>query len=171
MNDVFTVLNNSPYQFISNKETGKWALAKSIDDKITNQISSPIPKRQYNGISTILLNVTRECNFECKYCCIGDLRNAKTKMSEEVGLMAMDRISEIDIQDRYVVFHGSEPMANFSLIESLVNYSNSKNYQIRFAIQSNGSLFNDKNIDFLTKNKVWIGISLDGKKERIYLGV
>lgn len=96
-------------------------------------------------------------------------------MSHEVGKKAIDRVMELPMEDRYVIFHGSEPMTNFGLIKELISYSEQKDYKIKFSMQSNGSLFDNETIDFLVRKKVYIGISLDGTKElhnknRPYIG-
>ncbi|MBU4000563.1 radical SAM protein [Patescibacteria group bacterium] len=162
---IFSVQTTSKLNFIGNRETGSWLLANSLGKKELKEISCSLGTTRYNGISTILLNVTRNCNFECAYCLVGKKKNNGKEMSIEVGERALDRVSEIDKVDRYVIFHGSEPMMNFKLIKYLVKYSDKKKYHIRFAIQSNGSLFNEEKVDFLVDKGVYIGISLDGKEE------
>jgi len=160
---IFELPTLGSRKFICNAETGNWVLADFCDADVIDEISKPHDfKRTYENVSLTLLNVSRICNFNCKYCLIGDLKGFKSSMSLTVGKKAIDRVMELPKEDRYVIFHGSEPMANYKLIKQLVIYTTKNNSNIQFSIQSNGSLFNKENINFLTQNNVYIGISLDG---------
>jgi len=162
---VFELETLDSKKFFCNPQSGRWVFADFMNERVLNKIAPSCRSESYEGISLVLLNVSRKCNFECTYCLIGDLKQEETVMSYEVGKKAIERVMEIQEEDRYVIFHGSEPMTNFALIKRLILYSEKQSYNIRFSMQSNGSLFNKSNLDFLIHKKVYIGISLDGMRE------
>ncbi len=165
MENVFEVSTPAQMKFICNAETGNWVLAERCDAEVISRISRMgAAEGLYRGISLILLNVSRVCNFDCTYCLIGDSREEGELMSWEVGKKAIERVMELPEEDRYVIFHGSEPMTNYELVKRLVTYAVQLRSHIRFAIQSNGSLFDEDSIRFLSQNDVYIGVSLDGLK-------
>jgi len=143
--------------FIGNKETGKWVITNKFNENVRKKISGPFIKKPFNRIDMLVLNMGRECNFNCSYCFIGDLKNKKETLNEEVGVKALERASELPQNQCKIVFHGSEPMMNYQLIKKLILKSREINRNYSFRMQSNGSLFTNKKIDFLTKNKVGIG--------------
>lgn len=147
--------------FIGNRETGKWVLGKKLDSEIRENISTPFSKEPCKGVGKIVLNMGRECNFNCTYCLVGDSKQESLKLEGAVGKKVLDRVFEFS-EERHIVFHGSEPMMNYGLIQELIEYNQEKNYGISFSIQSNGTLFNKDNLNFLIKNRVGVGVSLDG---------
>ena len=164
--NIFEIDTLGIKKFICNAETGRWVLANSCDDEVIAYISKTVEKKRvYQNIPLILLNISRECNFKCRYCLAEHTKKQKQKMSWDVGKKAIDRVMELPEGDRRVVFHGSEPMTNYDLIKKMVLYAKKLNYRIDFSIQSNGSLFNEKNVECLVNNNVFIGISLDGMEK------
>ncbi|MBN2129020.1 MAG: radical SAM protein [Sedimentisphaerales bacterium] len=152
-------------KFICDAESGRWVVADYIDESVVAKISRARPQGAYRGMALVLLNVTRACNFDCVYCLIGSLKQEGRSMPYDVARRAIDRVMELPEEDRYVIFHGSEPMMNFALIKRLLLHSHKNGYKIRYAMQSNGSLFDRENIDFLVEMETYIGISLDGTRE------
>jgi uncharacterized protein len=165
MNPEYFIIKTdfSEVNFIANKETGKWVLANTFDEKVRQKISCAFVKRQFQGFGKIVLNMGRECNFDCIYCLVGDLKNQKFKLTEKVGKKVVEIVSQLDPDERHIVFHGSEPMFSYDLIKELIQYNKEQcGDKVSFSIQSNGSLFNEANLEFLVDNNVGIGISLDG---------
>lgn len=157
---LFEVESGRRHNFIGNRKTGKWVLIKKGEDKtnIPEIEDFEIEPIKFTGTRSILFNISHACNLACTYCHVGKEKD-NMKMSFEVAEKAIDSVLELLPSNRQVTFHGSEPLANFPLIKHAVNYANGK---IRFAMQSNGTLFNDDIISFLKKNNVGSGISLDG---------
>lgn len=168
--DLFELNTGSSKKFICNRKTGKWVLANETNNSVLEEISVTIEKKCFSGTSMVVLNISKICNFDCIYCHVDSKDDSM--MSLETGKKAIDRVLELEENNRHVVFHGSEPMTNFELIKDLVLYAKKK---IRFSMQSNCSLFNKENLEFLYNNEVNIGISLDGteihqNKNRPYVG-
>ena len=161
--------------FVCNRDTGKWVISNYFNEEVESSLTRPFSPQPFTGTRMIALNMGRACNFDCIYCLVGDLKSEKDEMTKKVGIKTIDKLAELDPIDRHLVFHGSEPLLNFKLIRELILYTNKVDKEIKFSIQSNGSLLNDCNIAFLVKNKVGIGISIDGKeahqnRNRPYLG-
>ncbi len=68
-----------------------------------------------------------------------------------------------------IAFQGGEPtMRGLEFFEDFVQYLNEKKrskLQVSYAIQTNGTLINDKWCDFFAKNNFLVGLSLDGIKD------
>ncbi len=160
--DLVRIKTDSEKDFFFNKKTGKWLLSGDLGESHLEYLfQKPDEKKEYLGTSMIVLNISNICNLECIYCHVRGLEDKNAKMSSIVGRKAIDRIFELPEKNRLVVFHGREPSTNFPLIKELIVYSKEKG-KIEFCMQSNGTLFDKNQLEFLKNEKVNIGISLDG---------
>jgi uncharacterized protein len=124
-------------------------------------------------IKSLGLEVTQNCNFRCKYCvygeCYSSRRNHKNRnMDWPTALNAIKIFMQHSskAERKNIGFWGGEPLLKFDLIKKVVNYVK-KQYpdeDIHYSFTTNGSLFNDENIEFLIKNNFHILVSLDGPK-------
>ena len=166
MSDEFIIqTDKKELKFIANKETGRWVLTNDKLNHVKEMLSAPNSNSVLNGAKMIVLNMGRECNLRCVYCSVGDKKEENTPLTEEIGKKALERIAEMKQDKKQVVFHGSEPMINYSLIKKLTLYGHSLDKQIQFCMQSNGTLFTKEQIKQLKDLGVGIGISLDGLAE------
>lgn len=135
-----------------------------------------------NGLKTLLLNVTDECNFKCKYCIFSgkykDRRNhskkyMKFKTAKDAidyyFSLAMEGMKYNPVRIPNVGFYGGEPLLNFKLIKKSVKYIE-KTYShefnnVTYSLTTNGSLLTESIIKWLIKHDFFIGVSLDGPKE------
>lgn len=162
LEDLFVRELEGPFNFVSNRETGEWVLTEETDlSKLTDLASknSILPK-EFDGAAMTLLNVGRACNLACTYCHV-DPEKTNEKMSVETGKKALDRVAELKKRDRQVIFHGSEPLANYELIKELVLYGKSIGIE-RFGMQTNGTLLDGEKLAFFAEHNVGVGISIDG---------
>ncbi|MCS3901187.1 radical SAM protein [Methanococcus voltae] len=118
----------------------------------------------------------------------GDISNRN--MDFETAKKAIDYLLSID-NNLKIQFTGGEPLLNFELLKKIVEYCNNlnlqiknenkrenkrenkinkinklnklnnKKYNIKFAIQTNGTIINSEIIEFIKKFKIGLGISLD----------
>jgi uncharacterized protein len=67
---------------------------------------------------------------------------------------------------RNLSFYGGEPLLNFDLIKKVVNYVSEHHAKknIHYSFTTNGSLFNDENIEFFMNHNFNILVSLNGPK-------
>jgi uncharacterized protein len=121
--------------------------------------------------SAVYFNPTERCNLNCTYCYIPEtMRQRGAHMSKD------DLFSALRILKRYfqsvlpkdvepqIVFHGAEPTLNRdALFAALEHFAK----DFRFGIQTNGTLLEDTDLDFLTSRGIAIGLSLDADLEAV----
>jgi len=133
------------------------------------------------GLYELLLEVTNNCNFRCRYCVFGgnykDFRtHGYSYMTLETAIKAIDLYFEYlragallnPMREPIIAFYGGEPLLNFKLIEKCVEYINqtySDEFSPRYTITTNASLVTKKIAEFLIKNDFDVFISVDGPQE------
>ncbi len=125
-------------------------------------------------VSEITLQVTKSCNFMCRYCSFSiDNHMGRThtdaKMTWETAKCAIDYLSHhsADCNSVLVSFYGGEPLLAFPLIKKVVQYAETIFYTkpISYIMTTNGFLLNnDEIIDFIANNNFKLTISFDGPK-------
>lgn len=116
---------------------------------------------------SIWFQMTDSCNLRCKYCYVPKVPRF---MNLETGKKAMDMAFVTAMNYNYkkikIKFAGGEPLLNFGLIKKVIDYgyglSIQHSIQIQFSIVTNGTLLNEKIIDYLKSRNISVGISLDG---------
>lgn len=111
-------------------------------------------------INTIRINVSNDCNLNCKYC-YADGGNYK----KEAGLMDISTATAVvRFIEKYfpnvetIFFFGGEPLLNIEIIEFICEHFAKKH----FKLITNGFYINDKIIEVIKKYDIKIGISIDG---------
>jgi uncharacterized protein len=121
--------------------------------------------------SAVYFNPTEQCNLNCPYCYI------PSSMRKKGRHMTWEKIDEaFQILKGYfeeslpkrrkpqIVFHGSEPLMNKDAVfRAIETYGK----DFSFGVQTNGTLLEQKDFDFLSSNNVMIGLSIDGPTEEI----
>lgn len=129
---------------------------------------------------TIIFRMTSACNLNCTYCYdrlnhdVRQLENEifNSKISEIVSNIS--KIWENKNEKCEIIFHGGEPLIIDAVnYERLINNIKSTYSNVKFSIQTNGTLLNDEYLTIFKRYNVHIGISLDGydeesNKYRIY---
>lgn len=121
--------------------------------------------------SAVYFNPTDRCNLNCSYCYIPrSLRKNGKHMSSRRLLEALKilktyfKCSLPKGQIPQIVFHGAEPLLNKGAVfEAIDRFSQ----DFRFGIQTNGTLLDSQDIEFLTSRRISIGLSLDGHISRV----
>lgn len=131
------------------------------------------------NIYILILNVTEDCNFRCKYCYLSEAydytRNRTTKrMTFETAKKAIDYYYRLLEDYRFrkpnkkanINFFGGEALLEFGLLKQIVEYAKANTTrEVSFNITTNGYLLNDQISDFLVENNFYISVSLDGSKK------
>ncbi len=106
-------------------------------------MKNPVPHQIKKPPLLLSLVITEECNLDCSYCFV--INKSQRKMSESIALSKVEKYlnSESDEYEHVQIdFTGGEPLLNFCLIEKVVNYVCSKqwNKSFSFSIGTNGTL-------------------------------
>lgn len=115
-------------------------------------------------------HINNSCNLGCDYCFVN---KDKSKMTRDVMIQSLERIYSTvmfyDLKSVTIKFAGGEPTLSINdmlwCYEYMTEKFLGKDIKLHFGILSNGTILNDKLIDFLRKDNVGIGISLDGYGE------
>lgn len=193
MNDKYLITNDMGYFQYINSDTYNRLCENKITDKdenyeelvekgfiINTSMEEFVNKYSYlirsmksyclGGTSLHIFAVTNMCNLDCIYC-QAHSKNSHLdgKMTVETGQRAIDIAMSSKNKDLTFEFQGGEPLLNFDVIKSMIDYSKEKNKilnkNIEYTIVSNLTCLNDDMLKYLLDNKVSICTSLDGDME------
>ncbi|WP_027183711.1 Cys-rich peptide radical SAM maturase CcpM [Desulfovibrio inopinatus] len=165
---------------LSPEDTGKFKTILKLGyisgnpiKSVGHPVSSILPRFLQEKIQGITLQVTQQCNLRCHYCVYSGSyegrEHSSKRMSLETALAGVDFLHAHSTGMNMVGigFYGGEPLLEFSLIKSVVNYAKKKNEgkNVHFHMTTNATLFNDEIFDFLQENEFTLLVSLDGPKE------
>ena len=118
----------------------------------------------------LIIKLTTSCNLKCSYCSEGD-KKAET-ISKEILYKVIDDLPELlkELNDHSIeiLWHGGEPMlVNIEFLDEVMYYAEKilSGFELRFCMQSNGTMLNPEWLSILKMHNVMVGISLDGYKE------
>ncbi|HEB52431.1 MAG TPA: quinohemoprotein amine dehydrogenase maturation protein [bacterium] len=127
-------------------------------------------------LATLVLNVTNKCNLSCTYCyeygddkLTGD-RAGKARMDEQTARDSIDFLlrSSGERPQVSVTFFGGETLLNFDAIRSATDYAERRaaelGKRVHYSLTTNATLLTDDIIDFLTRHRFGITVSIDGGK-------
>lgn len=119
----------------------------------------------------IILLLTNNCNFKCKYCFEKDLlerhRNIETEEIENLKRFTSTHMKKNHLDKLNITFYGGEPLLEKQKLKDIVNfYYSSLKDNFSFNIITNGSLLDYELINELKdKNLVGLKVTLDGPEE------
>jgi len=152
----------------------KGILQPPFVEKIYNPITPYVKCLLNSHVHDLSLQVTRECNFKCRYCLYAS--HSGVERTHELKYMSWDTAKKsIDFlydhsssaDSIHISFYGGEPFLNFKLIKDVVNYVENRFFskKIEYGVTINGSILSDEIIDFIIEHNFQLTISLDGPKE------
>lgn len=113
-------------------------------------------------VGTLIVKVISSCNLACKYCDADIYSNRR--MSREVLRQlikkAFDQFDHVNF-----IWHGGEPLLmGLEFYRDVLSIQNELARGKRYtnSIQTNGTLLNERWLDFLVQNRFGVGVSLDG---------
>lgn len=137
----------------------------------TLSLDEYLEMRQKTPISSCTINLTDDCNFRCKYCFT---HHNPRKISLETMKKAVNFLIEEEkrtgvLREKPIAFFGGEPMLRYEdIIVPFVEWLNvsglKEKHKILLSMTTNGSLFTDERLKFLSDNNVGILLSVDGDK-------
>jgi len=119
----------------------------------------------------LVLNLTEHCNLRCLYCYYRaepQHQNMSIATLEQAIDFALDRSKELSHNWCNLTFFGGEPLLEKDLLRHGVTYARTKNsgkIQLRFAVNTNGTLLDAETLDFMELHQFRIYLSLDGPQE------
>ncbi|MFB8352567.1 FxsB family cyclophane-forming radical SAM/SPASM peptide maturase [Streptomyces niveus] len=124
---------------------------------------------------TFILKVANRCNIDCDYCYVFNSadqswRGLPARMNVDVARAAGRRIGEHasahHLRGVHVVLHGGEPLLagprHLADLLGAVREEVPTGTEIRFELQTNGTLLTDLWLDLFERYEVTVGVSLDG---------
>jgi uncharacterized protein len=128
-------------------------------------------------LSTMVLNVTNQCNLACTYCYeygedkIVDTEHGKQSkfMSEATARESVEFLLKESGQIAHMTFFGGETLLNFPVLKTTVAYARKRAAEvgktIDFSLTTNATLLQPEIIEFLAENEIGVTISMDGPRE------
>lgn len=118
----------------------------------------------------IILVLTEECNFRCKYCAYSGQylyhrNHSKREMTPEIMRKAVDFYLAHSTQnpEKNLSFYGGEPLLNFRLLKECNEYIRKKcSAPVHYSMTTNAGLMTKEKIEFLVRNDFSLLVSLDG---------
>ena len=102
---------------------------------------------------TLIVKVTNDCNFSCKYCFLEKNVPKHKIISKEIIRRLFEQLqNNLETKEITVIWHGGEPLlAGINFFEEMMEIE--KEYQIKFIneTQTNGSLITDEYSRFLSE--------------------
>ncbi|MFB9831037.1 FxsB family cyclophane-forming radical SAM/SPASM peptide maturase [Actinoallomurus acaciae] len=141
-------------------------------DELENSGWRPVP------FQCFVLKVQSRCNLSCDYCYLYEMgdqswRRSSKVMSDEVIDLTARRIGEHarthDVPLVDVVLHGGEPLLagaeTLARVATSVRREAAAATQIRFTVQTNGTLLSDAMLEVLAEHEINVAVSIDGDAE------
>jgi uncharacterized protein len=129
---------------------------------------TPIP------LSTMVLNVTNQCNLSCSYCYeYGEDKIVQTDygrqpkwMTEDTARESVDFLLRESGKVAHLTFFGGETLLNFKVLQFAVAYATTRaaelGKEIDFSLTTNATLLKPDVIEFLAEHRFGVTISIDG---------
>ena len=152
------------------KEAGIYVKSSKVDEEALKQVQD-----RYNhicgNISIMYLILSSACNLACKYCFIENCQfNNKKEINMQLETIrtAVKKYAEYlknsDLDDGTIIFYGGEPLVNWGGIVEAIELAKELDSKIKFSMVTNATLLDEEKIRYLAKNRVEVGISIDGPK-------
>ncbi|WP_327168249.1 FxsB family cyclophane-forming radical SAM/SPASM peptide maturase [Streptomyces subrutilus] len=133
------------------------------------------PREDIVPFSSFILKVANRCNIDCDYCYVFNSadqawRGLPARMGVDVARATGRRIGEHaaahDLQAVHVVLHGGEPLLagprHLDDLLGVVREGVPAAVEVRFELQTNGTLLTESWLDLFERYEVAVGVSLDG---------
>lgn len=132
-------------------------------EKIRNNLDTQMHDFRFNtDLTAIYINPTDRCNSNCPYCYVpAKLRKNGRSMTKKNLIFILGKVAEYFKRHKkkaVIVFHASEPLLVKDIVfEGIERFAK----EFKFGIQTNAILIEDKDVAFLKRHRVGVGISLD----------
>jgi uncharacterized protein len=166
---VFKTLSDTQYHYDYRTNYISIVDAEPAEGDCFIQYANPADISALPNLDTFVIEMTRNCNLRCSYCCYsGAYRNNRKHEQTALTEGCMDRILDFIKANRktgpvIIGFYGGESLLEFNLIQYCVEKAEAIwNKNVSFTLSTNGVLLNSNKIDWLVNHQVQLNISLDG---------
>ena len=133
----------------------------TVDDQVkVNPITQDL------SFSMLVLKLTNKCNLLCTYCYNEGLDATDEGISMATAFNSIDSSLDACNEGVVIVLHGGEPLLQFKRLQEIVEYGEkqSREYskKIIFSLQTNATLLNRTNVEYIKEHEIGLGISFDG---------
>ena len=144
-----------------------WTKMGFFKEDLTAAVKLHLPQLQFS------FSPVHECNMRCKYC-FADHGKKYKGIEREITKEMVDRILDFVFWGQFQSFtdyridfvSGGEPLLNFDIIHYTIEQSKklleNTNKRLSIFLVTNGTINNPEIFEYLDKNNVNIGISIDG---------
>lgn len=156
--------------YVFPKEKAK-ELAEKIDNVENSSTLSDSREETYEDeFSTLILNVSNDCNMKCKYCFAnhGAYQSPRGMMKADIACKAVEEYAYKYHQIKEVKFFGGEPLMNMKTIEAVcrrvysLHSEGVLNKIPRFKAITNGTILSEKVFELIEEYGLNIVFSIDG---------
>ncbi|MCL2361468.1 MAG: Cys-rich peptide radical SAM maturase CcpM [Defluviitaleaceae bacterium] len=149
-------------------------LKESCLNEIIHPDTKYMPFYLQSGMSSIVMQVTQNCNLRCSYCAYGGgYGTQRTHSNKTMSLELMKKCVDFvmarsrDVNLISIGFYGGEPLMEIGKIKDCVAYikDSYRGREVIYTLTTNGTFFSDDTISFLAENNFNTLISFDGPRE------
>ncbi len=135
-----------------------------------------LPPRDF-PLTTMVLNVTSQCNLACTYCyeygedAIVPASGKPRFMAEDTARQAVDWMFEQGrgMETVHLTFFGGETLLNFRVLQKTHAYAVARAEEleknVEFSLTTNATLLRPEIIEWLAANHIGVTVSIDGPRE------
>lgn len=120
-------------------------------------------------IDTLNVYSTGNCNLACTYCFLKKTKN-RENLPDNILESTLDWFLSLPGKKKRIIFAGREPLLVFGQLIRATTYAErlakANRKQLRLALTTNGTLLDQKKIDFLKTHNFKIRISVDGQADK-----
>jgi len=137
-------------------------------------VSSPLDLSRFGPIGLVVVQSTSLCNLDCDYCYLPD-RQRRRIFDLELLPLLLERILESPFCGPHIslVWHAGEPLTlpcsyydkATAIIDGWLEVHGAGGVVIEQHIQTNGTLINDDWCACFRRNRIVVGVSVDGPQE------
>lgn len=171
---VFTPSENVPFIQLLNADAEKlpeWAVARR--DRLADDFYAlglgGLDYATPGDLNTIILKLTKACNFGCTYCYDLEPDDEIRHLSLDTAVAVIREGLELAPRQLGVILHGGEPTLLFDLLRDIVQagekMAEEMAKEILFIGQTNLSCLTDEMVDFFQSHSIHWGVSMDGPPE------